>query len=60
MKLKSYEKTIWEISLGAIFLLGPKGSPLVYRSVQSESTLGCSSCDVINDTLISNKSITRN
>ena len=29
MKLKAYEKIIWMIKLGAIYLLGPKGSLLV-------------------------------
>ena len=38
MKLKAYEKIIWMIGLGAIYLLGPKGSLLVYPSVQSECT----------------------
>ena len=30
MKLKAYEKIIWMIELGAIHLLGPKGSLLVH------------------------------
>ena len=30
MKLKPYEKIIWMIELGAIYLLGPKGSLLVH------------------------------
>ena len=30
MKLKAYEKIIWIIELGAIYLLGPKGSLLVH------------------------------
>ena len=30
MKLKTYEKIIWMIVLGAIYLLGPKGSLLVH------------------------------
>ena len=48
------------IELGAIFFLGPKGSLLVHLSVQSECTLGCTSCGVINDRLFSNKSFKRN
>ena len=35
MKIKTYEKIIWMIELGAIYLLGPKGS----FSVHSESPL---------------------
>ena len=35
MKLKAYEKIIWMTELGAIYLLGPKGS----LSVHSESPL---------------------
>ena len=35
MKLKAFEKITWMIELGAIYLLGPKGS----LSVQSESSL---------------------
>ena len=30
IKLKAYEKIIWIIGLGAIYLLGPKGSVLVH------------------------------
>ena len=30
MKLKAYEKIIWMIKLGAIYLLGLKGSLLVH------------------------------
>ena len=30
IKLKAYEKSIWTIGLGAIYLLGPKGSVLVH------------------------------
>ena len=30
MKLKAYEKIIWMIEHGATYLLGPKGSLLVY------------------------------
>ena len=30
MKLNAYEIIIWMIELGAIYLLGPKGSLLVY------------------------------
>ena len=30
MKIKAYEKIIWMIELGAIYLLEPKGSFLVY------------------------------
>ena len=30
MKVKAYEKLIWMIELGAIYLLGPKGSLLVH------------------------------
>ena len=30
MKLKAYEKTIWMIVLGVIYLLGLKGSLLVH------------------------------
>ena len=30
MKLKAYEKIIWMIELGGIYLLGPKGSLLVH------------------------------
>ena len=35
MKIKTYEKIIWMTELGAIYLLGPKGS----FSVHSESPL---------------------
>ena len=50
LKLKAYEIK-WMIELGAIFFLGPKGSLLVHLSVQSECTLGCTSCGLINDRL---------
>ena len=30
MKLKAYKKIIWMIKLGAIYLLGPKGSLLLH------------------------------
>ena len=35
MKLKAYEKIIWMVEFGAIYLLGPKGS----LSVHPESSL---------------------
>ena len=35
MKLKTYEKIIWMIELGAMYLLGPKG----YLLVDPESAL---------------------
>ena len=30
MKLKAYEKIVWMVELGAIYLLGTKGSVLVH------------------------------
>ena len=56
MKLRAYEKVIWMIELGAMYLLGPKVSVLVHP----ESVLGCTSCGAINEGLLSNKFFTRN
>ena len=33
LKFKAYEKIIWMIGLGAIYLIGPKGSLLVHPSL---------------------------
>ena len=32
-KLNAYEKNIWIFELGAIYLLRPKGSPLVHPEI---------------------------
>ena len=61
MMLKAYEKIIWMIELGAMHLLGPKeGSLLVHPESASECTLGCTSCGVIYEGLLSKKSYSRN
>ena len=48
MKLKAYEKIIWMIELGAIYLLELKSSLLVHPE------------SAINEGLLSNRSFTRN
>ena len=60
MKLRAHEKIIWMIELGAIYLLGLKGSFLVHPESALECTLGYTTCGAINEGLLSNNSITRN
>ena len=54
MKLKTLKKIMWMIEPGAKYLLGLKTKR--FFIVYSESTLGCTYCDAINEGLLSSNS----
>ena len=60
MKIKAYEKIIWMIELGAIYLLGPKIFLLVHPEITLCVYLRSHFFGALNEGLLLNKSFTRN